>query len=166
MSYDDITPGVMSDRSPEAAAAAPGRAAPVTPAQAARDAFWVLYPGTGPIPEAVWEATAQAVLNQAFPGLRAEIADLKRQRDDYRSRLRATDESWTSLAAERDALRAERDSLTGRAEYAERELNKSIDETALLRHLVGEILGALGPRPNGISNPQIAKWRARAGLEG
>ena len=34
-----------------------------------------------------------------------------------------------------------------------------------LRELIAEILSALGPRPIGISNPQIAKWRERAGLD-
>jgi len=46
-----------------------------------------------------------APLNEAV--LRDELTEARTERDDYASRLRATDQAWTRLAAERDDLKTE-----------------------------------------------------------
>lgn len=68
-----------------------------TPGQLNYEAFqaarWPHDPGTGWTHPAAakarpaWEAAAQAVLNDAFPGLRREIAELRAERDGYRIAL-------------------------------------------------------------------------------
>ena len=59
-------------------------------------------------------------------------------------------------------LEAERDRLNERRDYAERELNKSIDETARLRALVSEILQRI--EEIGVIGSKNDEWRERAGL--
>ena len=93
-----------------------------------------------PYEQRAWDVTAQAVLSQAFPGL-------KRERDEAKAAA--------SEIAERSGENAAR-------------LVLATAETRDLRQLVDEILGKFGPSGSGhsarVGQVQIAKWRTRAGL--
>jgi hypothetical protein len=107
------------------------------------------YPGDGigePSKREVdaWAAAISAatrVLNADRDRLRAELRQAAMIADNRAASLKAANQGWTEASRERD---------------------EACSDANRMRVLVGDILAALGPRPNGISDPQVAKWRKRA----
>lgn len=99
--------------------------------------------------------SADAIYCPVFWEQHAELEHARAAFDDLTSQLAEARIALRDTEAERDEARAASLALVAARERVD-----------YYRALIAEILAALGPRPNGISNPQIAKWRKRAGLEG